>query len=148
MHTRLENNQKKHTQSKNLKYVLLSNGTFSMVSGIILLLIPHIINDLLGTTNLLPKWVLPIGGANLVVFGGALYVVAMQALISKFWVNTAIALDVSWVIGSIIIIVLFNALLSKTALTIIIFVASVVTLFAFLQQRYLNKKPSDMHNLS
>lgn len=145
MNTPFENNQKTHTKSKSLKYVLLANGTFSSISGIILLLIPQVISDLLGTTNLMPEWVFPIGGANLVVFGGALYAVAMQTLISKFWVNTAIVLDASWVIGSMIITVLFYNLLSNMALIIISCVAFIVAIFAFLQRHYLNKKPSDTY---
>ena len=138
MHNQFENNQKK---SKKLQYVLLANGTFSLTSGILLLLIPHVISNLLGTTNLLPQWVFPIGGANLMVFGGTLYFIATRALISAFWVKIAIILDISWVIGSIIIVVLFGGLLSKMAPCIIFAVAFIVAIFAFFQWFYLNKKP-------
>lgn len=138
MNAQLENLQKKHVKSKSLRYALLANGTFSLTSGIILLLIPHAISNLLGTTNLLPKWLFPAAGANLMIFGGALYFIAIQTWISKFWVKIAIALDISWVIGSIVIIALFSSLLSKIAPGVIFSVAFIVAIFAFLQWKYLH----------
>ena len=135
------NKKNTHKSEPNrLQYALLANGTFSGISGFVLMMMSKLVTNLLGTLNHLPDWFFPVVGLNLAVFAGILYFIAMQKPISKFWVKIIIALDISWVLGSFIVIILFHSFLSSIAPVIIFGVALIVSIFAYLQWRHLNRK--------
>ena len=123
-----------------LRIALLANGTFSGVSGCTIMYFAHPLNDLLGTSSRLPDTALIILGALLAGFATTLYVVAMQQTAYVGWVKLIVGLDVAWVVGSVLLVVLGTGILSSIGRTIVIGVAVAVAGFALAQ--YVGLKPA------
>ena len=130
---------KAHTESSELQYVLLSNGTFSGMCGFFIIMMSSATGDLLGTHDYLPNWAFVIGGGNLALYGCILYVIASLKPIPRVWVMISLVLDICWVLGSIAIATLYHTSLSQTAPVLIVAIAFVVAGFAYLQWKYLSQ---------
>ncbi|PCK01103.1 MAG: hypothetical protein COA42_23490 [Alteromonadaceae bacterium] len=104
------------------------------MSGLFLISLSSFISNLLGTLNSLPDLLYVFIGANLIVFSASLFVLA--TLVQKtpaIWTKIVVALDVGWVLGSVVLLALYSTYLSLFGVVIIAVVASIVGALAFWQ---------------
>lgn len=115
-----------------LKNVLLINALSSGATGVLLVLFPGLVAGLCGATLL---WPFVAAGLFLIVFAALVFVQSRKQVMQKGWIKLIIALDIIWVIESLIIVVpqLFG--LSFLGYFLIGAVAGWVALMAFLQLR-------------
>ena len=109
------------------------NSAFSAFSGILLTFAAGSMNALL---HIEKGILLPAIGINLMVFSLMVYYVAMKQLTHKSLVNLISALDVLWVIGSILIVVLQLFDLSTIGYILIGVVALWIGYLAAMQYKY------------
>lgn len=117
--------------TKNLKITLIVNGVFSIMSALFLLCWPAYIADVTQIDSLF----LRIVGFALLPFGVTVLFVSKN--VWRPLVSTIIILDYTWVIGSIIILLVQPIPISVIGLYAITLVMIIVTLFAYLQQKCL-----------
>lgn len=122
--------------SRKLKWVLLANGTFSLLSGLALITLAESIARLMGIAN---NEVLRYVGIGLIVFAGTVLYAAFKKPISKQQVWSIIVQDWAWVVASILVIVLQTWQLTATGYWMIGVVAIIVGDFAIFQMRYLKR---------
>lgn len=113
-----------------LKRALWANALFSMLSGALLLFMPHALGDLMGIRSVLLLQVLGVG-----LLGFALLV---GLLASRKHPNTFAAMlvsiaDILWVVGTPVVILFASGILTTTGVLILIGVAAMVLLFAIIQ---------------
>src|SRR5687768_8242532 len=84
-----------------LRRVLRANGVFSTISGAFLIVDAGLIATFLGLASATPIVAL---GVGLLAFAAALFWDAAQRSISPRDARIVIALDVAWVIGSIVVV--------------------------------------------
>jgi len=118
---------------KNLKKWLLTNATFSSISGLTLIVLNNWLQSILGFKN---DWVLLIIGINLLIFSACVAWVSLPNTINKRWVYTICILDAAWIIGSIIILLFSPFDLTEAASWIIGAVAIVVGVLGIQQYRH------------
>ena len=111
-----------------LRRALQANGTFSAVSGIVLIVAAEPISHLLGLSW--PSMLIGIG-AVLLVYAAGLFRNAFQQSISHVEVWVAVVLDGAWVVGSGLLIL--TGMLSVTGNWLVALVADIVLVFAILQ---------------
>ncbi|WP_162915554.1 hypothetical protein [Paraflavitalea soli] len=119
-----------------LKNVLLINALSSGATGVLLVLFPGLVAGLCGATL---TWPFVAAGLFLIVFAALVFVQSRKQVMQKGWIKLIIALDIIWVIESLIIVVpqLFG--LSFLGYFLIGAVAGWVALMAFLQSRGLKQ---------
>lgn len=119
-----------------LKNVLLVNALSSGATGILLVLFPGLVAGLCGAAQ---SWPFVAAGIFLVVFSLLVFAQSRKQVMQKGWIKLIIALDIIWVVESLIIVVpqLFG--LSFLGYFLIGAVAGWVALMAFLQTKGLKQ---------
>lgn len=119
-----------------LKNVLLVNALSSGATGVLLVLFPGLVAGLCGATL---TWPFVAAGLFLIVFAVLVFVQSRKPVMQKGWIKLIIALDIIWVVESLIIVVpqLFG--LSFLGYFLIGAVAGWVALMAYLQSRGLKQ---------
>lgn len=118
---------------KALKITLLANATFSLLSGLTLILFGKQVASWMGIAN---PTILLIIGISLIVFEIMVTITAFGKPINQKKVKSIIVQDGLWVIGSIAIIVFQSFHLTFIGYMIIGIVALIVSIFALLQMRH------------
>lgn len=108
-----------------LRRALRSNALFSAASGGLAITF----NQRVGELVLLPTWVVTAAGGALVLYGVCLLVLAARDRVASPWSAGATALDLAWVIGSAVLLVLHPV---PSSLLVVI-VAAIVLALAVLQ---------------
>ncbi len=106
-----------------LRVALASNASFSLLCAFFLLFRPDLVGEWLGISAPL---VLQAIGIGLVVFAADLLHQITRRRLATWRALLTSALDVSWVAGSVVLVMLFPALLSDTGKWLVISVADVV----------------------
>lgn len=119
-----------------LKNVLLINALTSGATGVLLVLFPGMMANLCGATQ---EWPFMVAGIFLVAFATLVFIQSRKQAPQKGWIKLIIALDIVWVIESLIIVVpqLFG--LSFMGYLLIGAVAGWVGLMAILQSKGLKQ---------
>ena len=118
------------SSSNLLRRALLGNCIFSMLSGLFFLLAANPITSFLGLD--LPMMI-SVTGINLLLFAAIVYKVATASPINRTLALIIVALDVAWVVGSIMLIFANMVPLTTAGKWAIAIVADIVTLFAIAQ---------------
>ena len=118
------------SSSNLLRRALLGNCIFSMLSGLFFLLAANPITNFLGLD--LPM-VISVTGINLLLFAAIVYKVATASPINRTLALIIVALDVAWVVGSIMLIFVNMVPLTTAGKWAIAIVADIVSLFAIAQ---------------
>jgi len=113
-----------------LRRALLGNSIFSTLSGLFFLLDAAPIAAFLGLDM---PMMISFLGVNLLVFAAIVYKVATASPINRTFASVIVALDVAWVIGSIVLIFGHLVPLTTGGKWGIAIVADIVTLFAIAQ---------------
>ncbi len=117
---------------------LRANAIFSGMSGALLVLAGSAIAPLVGLES---AGLIAAIGTGLLVYGGVLFYVARQSVPARRDVLTFIALDVAWVLGSVLLLLLAWRQLPTTGRWLIAVLAVVVEGFATLQLLSLRRPP-------
>ncbi len=119
-----------------LKQVLLVNGVSSGATGALLMLFPAPLAGLFGVATVVPF----VGvGAFLLVFAAGVGYEGLQKPPRSGRVRLIIALDVAWVVGSLVAVGALFSALSPLGNGLILAVAGWVAVMAFLQTRGLRE---------
>jgi hypothetical protein len=118
-----------------LKYTLLSNFCFSLMSGLSLVLFSDEIGTLMEVRL---SGALVYIGLGLLPFALFTIWVSQQKKNYQKWVKLIIYMDLSWVIGSCVILLFQPFTINATGNIIIGVVALIIGLFALLQKRGLS----------
>lgn len=102
---------------------LLANGLFSTSSGLTMLLFSKPIAARIGFDQ--PQLILGIG-VMLLLFGGSLLFHALRKRIRRVEALAISAMDLGWVLGSALLVLLAPQLLNPTGITVVIALAVVV----------------------
>lgn len=113
-----------------LKYAIRGNALFSGISGLTLALLARGVSVL---TGIEPPLAITITGVILIGYAVWLWRLTTQPAIPPASAWLAIALDVLWVVGSVLAIVAGWGSLSQTGKWLVAILADVVGLFAVLQ---------------
>jgi len=109
---------------------LSANGIFSVTSGFIMLAMSGSLSSFLGLSD--HRWLLGLGGI-LLVFGGALLLRARSRCVTRVEAIAISAMDLGWVVASIVLIVALPGLFTSSGMIAILAVAAVVLAFFELQ---------------
>ena len=128
--------------ARNLRRVLFANAATSAAAGLVLAVLPHSLAGLLvpdgGTLlGLDPAGWLLATGLGLIVFAILVAIVAAPARPKDGFVTAIVAADLGWVVGSALLLALAGAALTWPAWILVILVADMVAVFAWLQSRFL-----------
>lgn len=115
---------------RELKKYLAINSIFSALSGSTMLLLSNYLNELVNIANM---YVFPAIGLNLIVFAAFVWYVSRKQLDNKILVMTITVLDVFWVIGSTVIVLLGLFDLSSSGYILIGSVALWIAFLAYKQ---------------
>ncbi|QNL51864.1 hypothetical protein H8S90_09950 [Olivibacter sp. SDN3] len=115
-----------------LKKVLLINAISSGVTGIQLALMPNFFANLFKVSYVVPFVEV---GIFLILFSLFVLATAFKNPNQKSWTKLIIGMDITWVIASIIAVILLFQLISIVGSVIILAVAGWVGLMAYLQNR-------------
>ncbi len=113
-----------------LRYALRANAAFSTVCGIAMI---AAFGPLSTTFGIKPSWLLPMTGGMLMLFATGLILISFRDAIDRVAAVTAVALDVGWVLGSAVLLLLPLTTLTATGWWAIAIVAETVAVFAVLQ---------------
>jgi multisubunit Na+/H+ antiporter MnhF subunit len=119
-----------------LSATLKTNAAFSAIGGA-LLLAPAVLADLMGT---IPVWLCQAVGLGLLIFAADVLWVALRLPRSQRFVSWIFAADVAWVLATPVVMLAFAAQLSIWAQLILLDVALVVGVFAFLEWRGIRRE--------
>jgi len=117
-------------ESKLLFRALGANGTFSLASGIALVGRSDAISMIIGLAN--ERWLVGLG-VMLILFGASLLVHAYRKRVRRAEAIAISAMDLAWVVGSIVLVTAMPELFSSTGIVVVLSVAAVVALFFELQ---------------
>lgn len=121
---------------KKLRWVLKGNASFSIVSGMALIVAHRSLAALMGVTN---AQVLLFIGIGLVLFAATVFQAGLRKSISPKQVQSIIVQDWIWVVGSGVIIGIEAWGLTTLGYWVIAGVAMLVGDFAFFQMRFLKR---------
>ena len=113
-----------------LKNLLVANSIFTSLCAITLFLNLSTFNALFGLKQ---TWILPTLAIGLLVYAFDLLMTSRSRVINDFKAKYFIAMDAFWVIGSGILIIVFQSQFSLSAILIIDAIALIVGIFGFLQ---------------
>ena len=114
-----------------LRNTLLANAGLSGVVGLILIAASDSMAGLLGPG--IPASLLFVDGFVLLGFAIAVALIARESQPNPAWASGVIALDVLWVIGSVVLLAAFPGLFSSLGFWLIAAQAAIVADFALLQ---------------
>lgn len=121
------------SSSSILQVAVLANGTFSGLSGFMVMLYAPQINAWLGTAGVVPDALLMSGGGLLGGYALFLYYIAMVSRIPVLPVKVAIWADIGWVVSSVLLLAFFPGAFSPLGFWLIAIIAVIVGIFAWLQ---------------
>jgi 4-amino-4-deoxy-L-arabinose transferase-like glycosyltransferase len=113
---------------RQLHISLVSNALFSFFSGLVMILQNDWLSDYTGVSN---SMIFTFIGVALIIFACVIGLVARTSYVKLYIVLSIIVLDISWVVGSLILISLNVLLFQGNILTAVL--AIIVSLFAVLQ---------------
>lgn len=113
-----------------LRRTLRANALFSAVSGLAIAVGSYAIGPRIGVE---PSWIVLIVGLGLLPFAFDLFVNANRTEVNLVKVKTAIAGDIAWVVGSIVVVVIDPNGLTVAGIVTVAIAAAVVADFALLQ---------------
>jgi hypothetical protein len=119
-----------------LKSTLKGNALFSLGSGLSLILLSDQIMAFLAITSTFP---LKLIGFGLLFFVLFLTFVAYKNKLNTGLVYTIIALDIAWVIASILILIFDPFAISFPGKSVIFLIAMIVSVFALLQYKLIRR---------
>lgn len=119
-----------------LRRTLQVNGCFSLLSGVLILILARPLAGWMGIPE--PRW-LSVLGPGLIVFGGLVLVLGLKRSPPLIQARAVIWLDWAWVLGSIGLVSLASRYLTTAGLWLVLGVALVVAAFAALQQAGLRR---------
>ncbi len=117
-------------QARLLRAALLANAAFSGVTGLLLVIQPGMVIDLLGVGS---EWILRLLGLGLALFAVELVFQASRAHMASWRALLASAADLAWVLASILGVLFFGSLLSAAGLITVLVVAGIVLALAIAQ---------------
>ena len=117
-------------ESKLLFRAFFANGLFSLVSGTVMLLFKTPVATFLGLQQ---PMVLTGLGAVLVLFGASLLFHAYRRRVSRTEAIAISAMDLGWVVGSILLVLFVPGLFSAAGISAVLVVAAIVFIFFELQ---------------
>lgn len=122
------------TGKKLMTNTLKANALFSLVSGLSMIVFQHHLPALFALAAY-HSLTFTIIGSCLLFFSAIVFAVSIQKTVNQLLVNTIIILDILWVIDSLLIALtnVFN--ISQTGLMIIVGVAVIIGVFAYLQRK-------------
>jgi hypothetical protein len=120
-----------------LKTTLLINGISSAATGVLLTVLPRQISGLFGVDETMPFFAV---GIFLVVFGSFVMFTAFKTALHEASVKIIIALDIAWVIASVLLMVFMFNSISVIGVVMIAAVAGWVGMMASLQHKGLTIK--------
>jgi hypothetical protein len=123
-----------------LQRALLGNAAFSGLSGLVMVLAAGAISQFLGIANPLP---LIVAGIVLTLYMPILVWLANQSPVPVHFAWAVIALDILWVIGSLVLIFTNLVPLTIGGKWAVAITADIVALFALLQYVGLRRQQSD-----
>ena len=118
--------------SKTARIFLGLNAAFSLATGVGLVATPNDLAELLFTGS--AAWqplVLRLLGIGLVLFGFGLILMARDRFLTKGQVLSVTMMDISWILGSAVLLIAGGHLFSAFGLASVIVVAGFVAVFAF-----------------
>lgn len=118
----------------NLKQILLINAISSGLTGILLVIMPHVFATIFKISQTTPFTFI---GWFLILFASFVLVTAFRTAVYTKWTRIIIGIDTLWVIVSIIGTFALVPLISFIGATIILAVAGWVGLMAYLQTKSL-----------
>jgi hypothetical protein len=116
--------------SRLLFRALGANGLFSLTCGLIMVVAAGPVSAFIGLENV--YWTLGLG-VMLVLFGASLLLHFRRKKVSRIEAVAISVMDLGWVIGSAVLVLLAPELLSRAGLLAVIAVAVIVLLFFELQ---------------
>ena len=114
--------------SRLLRGALRSNAAFSTMTGAAMIVASQPIAEFIGITQ---RWIPIVVGVSLLGFAFGLIRNAARDHIDRVEVGVAVAMDLAWVLGSVVLIAI--GLLSNSGNVLLFAVGDVVLLFAILQ---------------
>ena len=120
-----------HNNGRLLRSALRGNGVFSTLSGFLFLLMPTAVATFLGWPTY--GWLLMLVGAVLLLYAGLLFWEARKPELNRGFAKTAVFMDLAWVIGSALILLLGTPALTIGGMWAVGLVADAVLVFAILQ---------------
>ena len=114
-----------------LKKALIANSTFSLVSGLALLVLASPLAALIGLPT--PAWVLGAVGIGVLLFGAAVGWAATRAPVSRAHVVAVTVCDLSWVLGSAALLALCGHHFTAIGQLLIVAIAAAVAGFMLTQ---------------
>lgn len=127
----VSNNSTPTRQDTFLRHALQANALFSLICGLAFVVASGVIARFLGAN--IPSIVVLIVGLGLLPFGYMVYRVAAQSPLQPHQARMVTIMDVSWVIGSILLLVLGWGLFTVGGRWLIGLQAEAVATFAVLQ---------------
>lgn len=124
----------KNKKAMNLKQILLINAISSGVTGILLVIMPHVFATIFKIYQTAP---FTFTGWFLILFALFVMVTAFRTAVYAKWTRIIIGVDTLWVIVSIIAALALFPLISIVGIIIILAVAGWVGLMAYLQNKSL-----------
>lgn len=120
-----------------LKNIVRFNALFSAVNGVFAILFHQVLSELMGVK--FPVILMIVGGI-LVVFSIQLWVVSIRERWLKKFIRFIILLDLLWVVGSVVLLMMNGVGLSFLGQVMVGAVAIIVGGFALLQHLNKNEK--------
>ena len=118
---------------KKLKNVLITNAIFSILSGLIGVILSGQLAIFLAVEN---HYIILGIGVGLVLFGFDVLNVALKKSNSKKRVGGIIIADLAWVFGSVLLLIIRPVDFSTSAMMLIALIAVIVLTFGLLQHKY------------
>ncbi|MCW8877358.1 MAG: hypothetical protein OQJ89_11030 [Kangiellaceae bacterium] len=115
-----------------LEKVLKLNAMFSVLCAIDMLIFSDLIASFMGFNQPIILQIIAVG---LILFGGFVFWLSRN-LPNQKQVESVVWMDRSWVLGSIILLVVANSSLSYAGITLVATVAVIVAAFAETQDKY------------
>ena len=117
-----------------LKKTLQLNSAFSLLCALALFIFSAPLAQIIGAVE---PWMLHIVGAALVIWALDLLWVASKPLINQGLVKVIVVADVGWVLGTVVLLVGFEAMFTTEGVALLTAVALAVLAIALLQLRAL-----------
>lgn len=113
---------------------LMTNVLVSALSGTLLLAIPNLLSDVMGSV---PAWLLQGVGFGLLLFAAGVYGVRRALPDARRGVAWVLVLDIAWVLATPVVMVVFASQLSLWGHILLVDAALIVAAFALLEWRWL-----------
>lgn len=123
-------------KTPSLSATLLTNSVTSALAGALLLAMPSAIGDFMGGVA---PWLLQLVGAGLVLFALGVHKVRRALPASRSGVAWVLALDVSWIVATPVVMLVYAQALNVWGHLLLADVALLVCVFAGLERYWLKR---------